>query len=94
MAQESMPFKAQCTAKALAATKPLPQLAYECPADLNDSDESVLKLPARMEGLRKLTAELESFTNPAWWQTEFREFKKCLIKRSTGEQPPQEKYKI
>lgn len=94
MAQESMPFKAQCTAKALAATKPLPQLAYECPADLNDSDESVLKLPARIEGLRKLTAELESFTNPAWWQTDVRDLNSCEIHGSPGEITPEEKAKL
>jgi len=93
-AQESIPFAAQCTAKALAATRSLPQLAYECPADLNDSDESILKLPVRLEGLRKVTAELESFTDPAWWQTDIRELNFCEIHGSPGELTPEEKDKF
>jgi hypothetical protein len=90
-AQGSIPFAAQCTAKALTAFRALPQLAYECPADSNDYDERILKLSSRIAGLRKLTVELESFTNPAWWQTSIRELNFCEIHGSTGELTPDEK---
>lgn len=93
-AQESIPFAARCTATALAASRPLPQLAYECPADSNDSDESILKLPARIEGLKKVAAELESFTNPHWWQTGIRDLNSCEIHGSTGELTAEEKDKL
>lgn len=94
IAQESIPFAAQCTDKALAALRPLPQLVYDCPANLNDSDESILKLPVRIDGLRKVTAELESFTNPAWWQTDIRDLNLCEIHGSPGELTPEEKDKL
>ena len=94
MAQEGVPFSAQCTAKAFAATRSLPQLAYECPADLNDSDERILKLPARIDALRRVATELESFTNPAWWQTDVRDLSFCEIHGSAGELTPEEKDKM
>jgi hypothetical protein len=93
-AQEKVPFAAQCTAKALAASRPLPQLVYECPADVTDFDESILKLPARISGLKKLTAELASFTNAAWWQTSISDLNFCEIHGNTGELTPEEKEKF
>src|SRR6185295_4532970 len=78
-AQESISLAAQCTAKAHAASRSLPQLIYECPADVTDFDESILKLPARISQLKKLSAELESFTNPAWWQTSVSDLNFCEI---------------
>jgi hypothetical protein len=93
-AQESISFPARCTAKALAASKPLPQLVYECPADVTDFDESILKLPARIVRLKKLMAELESFTNPAWWRTSIRDLNFCEIHGSAGELTSEEKEKV
>jgi len=93
-ARESSQYAAQCTAKALAASRPLPQLAYECPADVTDFDESILKRPARIEGLKKVVAELESFTNPKWWQTGIDDLNSCEIHGSTGELTAEEKDKL
>ncbi|HEX3280363.1 MAG TPA: hypothetical protein VHR36_03955 [Pyrinomonadaceae bacterium] len=94
LGQENIPIAAQCTAKALAASRALPQLTYECPADVNDYDERILKLPARITALRKLTLELESFTNPAWWQTSISALNFCEIHGSTGQLTPEEKEKV
>ena len=94
VAQKRIPFAVQCTDKALAALRALPQLVYDCPANLNDSEESILKIPARIDGLRKVTAELESFTNPAWWETDIRDLDSCEIHGSPGELTPDEKDKL
>jgi len=93
-AQESVPVAAQCTAKALAASKPLPQLVYECPADVTDFDEGILKRQARISELKKLAAELKSFTCPAWWQTSISDLNFCEIHGTTGELTPEEKEKF
>lgn len=56
-----------CKKATLAALQPKPELSYECDAQLNDYDEKILKLPARVAAIKTLESELSSFTNAAWW---------------------------
>jgi len=56
-----------CKNATLTALKPKPELSYECDAQLNDWDEKVLKLPARVAAIKTLVSGLASFSNPAWW---------------------------
>jgi len=64
-AQRSKPLV--CKKATLAALKPRPELAYQCDDNLNDYDEKVLKLPARVAAIKSLISELSSFNEPAWW---------------------------
>src|SRR5215510_6227387 len=64
-AQRSKPVV--CKNATLAALKPKPELKYECNEQLNDYDEKILKLPARVAAIKSLVSELSSFTEPAWW---------------------------
>ena len=83
-----------CTEKVHAALKPLPQLVYDCPEGLNDSDDGILKLPARFEGLRNVVAELQSFTNPAWWEATVSDLSFCDLHGTTGNLSTAEKDKL
>src|SRR5690349_14402622 len=56
-----------CKTAPLAALKPKPELSYECDAQLQDWDEKILKLPARVAVIKTLESELASFTDAAWW---------------------------
>ena len=64
-AQRSKPLV--CKKATLAALKPRPELAYRCDDNLNDYDEKVLKLPARVAAIKSLISELSSFNEPQWW---------------------------
>src|ERR1043165_6608207 len=73
MALSSVPFAQRskpaliCKKPVLAALKPTPRLDYPCDEQLQDWDEKILKLPARVEAMKKLTSELGTFSDPAWW---------------------------
>jgi hypothetical protein len=56
-----------CKTATLAALKTRPELSYQCDDRLNDYDEKILKLPARVAAIKSLVTELSSFTEPAWW---------------------------
>ena len=56
-----------CKKATLAALKPKPELSYECDAQLQDWDEKILQLPARLAAIKTLESELASFTDAAWW---------------------------
>ena len=56
-----------CKKATLAALKPKPELSYECAAQLQDWDEKILQLPARLAAIKTLESELASFTDAAWW---------------------------
>ena len=56
-----------CKTATLRALKAMPKLSYECDAQLNDWDEKILKLPARLSAIKTLESQLSSFTDPDWW---------------------------
>src|SRR5690349_78063 len=68
-AQRSQPALV-CKKSVLAALKPIPRLDYPCDEQLQDWDEKILKLPARVEAIKNLTSELASFSDPAWWKAD------------------------
>ena len=56
-----------CKKATLAALQPKPELTYECDAQLNDWDEKILKLPARVTAIKALVSGLSSYTDAACW---------------------------
>jgi hypothetical protein len=73
-----------CKRPALAALKPIPDLSYQCDEQLIDSDEKILKLPARLAALKTLTDQLSSFTEPAWWAQDVTDLNVCDFKEEPG----------
>jgi len=47
---------AYCKQTVFSAFKPLPKMAYDCPAGLIDSDHKILKLPERIAALNEVHA--------------------------------------
>ena len=92
LAQKKKPVPV-CKQSTFAAVKPWPKLEYECPEGLNDYDEKILKLPARLAALRGIEKELAEFTNAAWWQAETDELNACGLHGSAGELTEEEKDK-
>ena len=89
-AQKTKPITA-CKQSTFAAFKPLPKMEYDCPEGANDSDDKILKLPARLAAIRGLVKELEGFTNAAWWQAEIDDLNACKVHGSAGELTAEEK---
>jgi hypothetical protein len=82
---------ASCQPATFAAFKPLPKLEYECPTDLIESDDKILKLPERIAGINKVTQQLRSLANPAWWRTNIDDLNACEIHGSAGALTDEEK---
>jgi len=82
-----------CTQAAFAAYKALPQLEYECPEG-NDSDEALLKLPARLASIRMLEKVLQTFDEAAWWNANADELNNCEIHGKAGRLTNEEKQKV
>lgn len=92
-AQENLP-RAACTARALAALKPLPQLEYECPEGALESDELILQIPARLKALGNIAHQFESFTNESWWQAPVDELFYCQVHGAAEELTNEEKSEL
>ena len=73
-----------CKNATLAALKPRPELSYECDAQLNDWDEKMLQLPARVAAIKTLAAELSSFTDPGWWAADVVDLGVCDFTGKAG----------
>ena len=73
-----------CTKPALAALKPIPKLSYECDSQLQDWDERILKLPARLTAIKTLVNELASFSDPAWWAADIVDLAACDYTQQAG----------
>ncbi|HSS19796.1 MAG TPA: hypothetical protein VLL54_06955 [Pyrinomonadaceae bacterium] len=82
-----------CRAPTFAAFQSLPQLNYECPDNGVDSDDQILKLPARLKSLNEIATELESFTDAAWWGAEVSELNACDLHGQAGALTDEEKEK-
>lgn len=83
-----------CRPAAFRAFKRLPQLIYECPEDGNQSDEKILKLPARVAALRSLERKLESLSGAAWWNLGVDDLNACEIHGGVGRLSKQEREKV
>lgn len=73
-----------CKNATLAALKPMPELSYECNEQLQDWDEKILKLPARVAAIKSLVSELSSFTEPAWWSADVVDLGVCDFAGKAG----------
>ena len=76
--------RAVCTRKAFGALKALPELQYDCPDNVNDWDEAILKNPARVAALKQISAELRSFNSPEWWSSSVSDLTNCEIHGAVG----------
>jgi|SRR5689334_20657063 len=56
-----------CKTAPLEALKPKPTLTYECDAQLQDWDEKILQLPARVAAIKSFESEIASLPDAAWW---------------------------
>jgi hypothetical protein len=66
------------------ALKPFPKIEYDCPEGVNDFDDKILKLPQRLASIRSAIKELETFTNPKWWEASVDELNACSLHKSVG----------
>jgi hypothetical protein len=82
-----------CRAATFTVFKSLPELSYECPEGLNDSDDKILTLPDRLTTLSDAEKELESFTSAAWWSADVDELTACGIHGKAGSLSAEEKEK-
>ena len=73
-----------CSPQAFAAFRPLPKLEYECPDGPNDSDDKILKLPARIAAIKSVTNDLRSFSDAAWWQANVDDLNACQVHGGAG----------
>ena len=83
-----------CRRATFAALKPLPKLDYDCPEGLGESDDKILKLPARVAELKSAAKELESFTDASWWQADVDELSACDLHGKAGALSAEEKQKF
>src|ERR1044072_555417 len=81
-----------CKPPVLAALKPIPQLSYPCDDQLNDYDEKILKLPARLSAIKTLMSELSSFSDPTWWSTDIVDLGVCDYTKKPGPLTPDQRH--
>lgn len=81
-----------CKNEAFAALKPLPELTYQCPDDVNgESDDRILQSPERKQAAEEVVRKLSSFTSPAWWRTAVGDLNACALHRGPGELTSEER---
>lgn len=73
-----------CKRPVLAALKPIPELSYPCDEQLNDYDEKILKLPARLAAIKTLMSGLSSFNDSIWWATDIVDLGVCDYTKKPG----------
>jgi len=73
-----------CKRPVLAALKPIPELSYPCDDQLNEYDEKILKLPARLTAIKTLRSQLSSFSDPTWWSTDIVDLGVCDYTKNPG----------
>src|ERR1044072_8991566 len=73
-----------CKPPVLAALKPIPQLSYPCDDQLNDYDEKILKLPARLTAIKTLMSQLSAFSAPRWWTSDIVDLGVCDYTKQPG----------
>ena len=81
-----------CKKPVLAALKPVPEFSYPCDEQLQPWDEKILKLPARVEAIQKLVAELSTFTEPAWWAADAVDLSVCDYAKQVGPLTSQQRH--
>ena len=92
VAQDKKPIPA-CDRNTFAVFKQLPKLEYDCPENVADYDDAILKLPDRIAALRNAQASLETFTNVRWWQANIDILNACEVHNAAGDLTADEKEK-
>ena len=93
----SLPCPAQkqrlpvCSQTTFAAFRKLPKLTYQCPQGFEEWDEKILRVPERIAELNRLSGELESFTDAAWWQARVEDLNACEMHGEAGDLDAEEK---
>ena len=81
-----------CKKFVLAVLKEAPALSYPCDEQLQDWDEKILKLPARVEAIKNLTSELASFFDVAWWAADAVDLSVCDYSKQVGPLTSQQRH--
>ena len=86
--------KLVCKQSTLAAWRPIPRLRYSCGGATSDSDEKILKAPARLRAIRILLSQLEALNRAAWWEASTDDLNICDFRRKPGvlSQPEAERF--
>jgi hypothetical protein len=83
-----------CKNRAFARLRPLPELSYQCPANVaSESDDRILKSPERIEARTGLIRELSSLTDPGWWEALVEDLNLCDVRGKPGQLNAEEKEK-
>ncbi len=82
-----------CSQAAFATFKPLPKLTYDCPEGLIDSDDKILRMPARIAAISKVVKTLQSLTDDAWWRADVDRLNACEVHGAAGALTDEEKEK-
>ena len=82
-----------CSKAALAALRPLPKLKYRCISS-DDSDDKILKQPARQKAIRAVEAQLALLNSAAWWQQSVDALNACYVRRTPGQLTDDQKEKF
>jgi hypothetical protein len=90
-AQSQKQLVPNCMQAPFDALRPFPKLEYECLEGVNDFDDKILKLPQRLAAIQSIIKELETFTNPNWWQTSVDELNACSVHQKVGALTAEEK---
>ena len=88
------PRVSACKQAVFTAFKPLPELRYDCPEGLTDSDDKILSLPERKAAIENLEPELASFADANWWRATVDELDACEIHGRAGELTREEQEKL
>ena len=83
LAQRSKPALV-CKRPVLAALKPMPEFSYPCNEQLQDWDDKILKLAARVEAIKSLMSELAGFSDAAWWTPDAVDLSICDFSKQVG----------
>ena len=74
-----------CQDRTFAVLKPLPELTYQCPADVaNEYDDRILKSPERIKARESITSELAMFTDSGWWEASVEDLNVCDVRGKPG----------
>ena len=73
-----------CKRPVLGALKPLPELSYPCDEQLQDWDEKILKLPARVAAIQSLMSDLSAYSGAAWWAADVVDLSVCDFTKQPG----------
>src|ERR1041384_4576033 len=83
-AQRSKQPALVCKKAVLAALKLMPELSYPCDEALQPWDEKILKLPARVEAIKNLTADLATISDAVWWKPDAVDLSVCEFSKHIG----------